>query len=108
MNEIARFRDTVAITASSSAATTTPRIAFGGFAGGCVIVAATGGGTQINWYGASAPDVTPVQIYADGAAVTTALTVGVHPIPDSCFALPFVAPVVSGATTCAMTVCVKG
>jgi hypothetical protein len=40
--------------------------------------------------------------------VTTALTVGIHPIPDACFALPFVAPVVAGATTCAMTVCVKG
>jgi hypothetical protein len=108
MNEITRFRDTVAITASSSANTITPRIAFGNFAGGCVVIAATGGATQINWHGSAAPEATPVQIYADGSAVTTALTVGIHPIPDACFALPFFAPVVAGATTCAMTVCVKG
>jgi len=108
MNDITRFRDTVAITASSSAATTTPRIGFSPFAGGCVIIAATGGGTQINWYGSAGASDTPVQIYADGAAVTTSLTVGVHPIPDACFALPFIAPVISGATSCGLTISLKG
>ena len=108
MNEITRFRDSISITANSSAASTAGRIAFGTFAGGCVVIAATNSCTQIGWYGSANAEDTPRQVYADGAAVTTSLTVGVHPIPDACFALPFVVPVVSGGTTCAMTVCVKG
>jgi hypothetical protein len=40
--------------------------------------------------------------------VTTAVTVGIHPVPDACFAVNHVVPVVSGATTCAMTVMAKG
>lgn len=108
MNEIVRFRDSVTITAASSAATSTPRIAFGNYAGGCVLIAATGGATQISWYGASASDAAPVQIYADGSAVTTAVTVGGHAIPDACFALPFVVPVISGGTSCSINVHLKG
>ena len=108
MNEITRFRDTVVITANSSAASTAGEIAFGNFAGGCVVIAATNGCTQINWHGAATQDDTPRQIYSGGSAVTTSLTVGVHPIPDACFALPFLAPVVSGGTTCSMTVSLKG
>lgn len=108
MNEITRFREAFTITANSSAGTTSGRIAFGNFAGGCVLIAATNGCTQIAWHGAAESSATPVQLYADGSAVTTALTVGGHPIPDACFALPFAVPVVSGGTTCAMTVCVKG
>lgn len=108
MNEITRFRDTVSITAGSSVASTTQRFAFAPYAGGCVIVAATGGGTQINWYGSHSQEATPLQIFADGSAVTTALTVGIVPVPDACFALPFVAPVVAGATTCSMTISLKG
>jgi hypothetical protein len=108
MNEITRFRDTVTITANSSAGTTSNRIAFGPFAGGCVVIAATNGCTQIGWYGAAGPSDTPVQVYSGGNAVTTAVTVGAHAIPDACFALPFVSPVVSGGTTCGMTVLLKG
>jgi hypothetical protein len=47
-------------------------------------------------------------VYADGSAVVTALTIGIHPVPDACFASNYVVPVVSGATTCAMTVMAKG
>ena len=108
MNEITRFPDVVSITAASAAGTTTPRIAFSRFAGGCVIVGASNGATQVAWYGASSSDATPVQVYADGAAVTTAVTVGVLAIPDACFALPFIAPVVTGTSACTMTVCLKG
>jgi hypothetical protein len=108
MNEITRFRDTVAITANSSAASTSGKIGFGAYAGGCIVVAATNGCTQVGWYASDASEGTPRQVYSDGAAVTTALTVGVHPIPDACFAAPFVVPVVTGGTTCAMTVLLKG
>jgi hypothetical protein len=52
--------------------------------------------------------VTPQQIYNDGAAVTSAVTVGIHPVPDACFAVNYVVPVVVGGTTCAMTVMAKG
>lgn len=109
MNEIARhFSPGMVVTANSSAATTSGMFPFGRFGGACVMIANTGGGTQINWHGTVDPSVQPRQIYADGAAVTTALTIGVFPVPDACFAANYVVPVVSGATTCAMTVMAKG
>jgi len=109
MNEIARhFTPGSVVTANSSAATTSGRIPFGRFGGGCVMIGNTNGATQINWYGTVDPTVTPLQIYSDGSAVTTAVVVGVHPIPDACFAVNYVVPVVSGATTCALTVMAKG
>ena len=109
MNEIARhFSPGTVITANSSAATTSGMFPFGRFGGACVMIASTGGGTQINWHGTVDPSVTPRQVYADGSAVVTALTVGIHPVPDACFAANYVVPVVSGATTCAMTVMAKG
>jgi hypothetical protein len=109
MNEIARhFSPGAVITANSSAATTSGMFPFGRFGGACVMIANTNGATQINWYGTVDPSVTPRQIYSEGSAVTTAVTVGIHPVPDACFAVNHVVPVVSGATTCAMTVMAKG
>lgn len=109
MNEIARhFSPGSVITANSSAATTSGMFPFGRFGGGCVMIANTGSGTQINWHGTVDPSVTPRQIYADGSAVTSALTVGIITIPDGCFAVNYVVPVTVGATTCAMTVMAKG
>jgi hypothetical protein len=108
MTEITRFQNTVTITAASSAATTTPRFAFTHMAGAGVLIGNTGGATQIDWYAAHGQNETPLVVYADGSAVTTALTVGAHPVPDACFAFPFVVPVITGGTSCAMTVCLKG
>jgi hypothetical protein len=108
MTKIQRFNDTFVVTANSSAATTAGVIPFGTFGGGCVIVASTNGCTQIQWHGAATPSATPVRVYADGAAVATAVTNGVHPIPEACYALPYVYPIVVGGTTCALTVAVKG
>lgn len=109
MNEIARhFSPGVVITANSSAASTSARIPYGRFSGGGVLIGNTNGCTAINWYGAAGQEATPVQIYADGSAVTTAVVVGAHPIPDACFGMHFVAPIVVGGTTCAMTVMCKG
>jgi hypothetical protein len=109
MNEIARhFSPGTVITANSSAATTSGMFPFGRFGGACVMIAATNGCTQISWHGTVDPSVAPRQIYADGSAVTTALTVGIHPVPDACFAVNHVVPVVVGGATCAMTVMAKG
>jgi hypothetical protein len=109
MNEIARhFSPGSVITANSSAATTSGQFPFGRFGGACVMIANTNGATQINWFGTVDPGVAPQRIYADGSALSTALTVGIHPVPDACFAVNHVVPVVVGATTCAMTVMAKG
>ena len=102
------FSPGTVITACSVAATSSPRFPYGRWAGGGVLIPATGGATQINWYAASGNEALPVQIYADGNAVTTAVTIGAHPIPDACFGFPWVVPIIAGAAGCTMTVCVKG
>jgi len=108
MNQISRHFSSVTLTAGSTAGTTTPRFAYGMFGGGVVIVANTNGATQLRWYGASSAEATPVQVYADGSAVTTSVTVGAHPIPDACYGLSHVVPIVVGATTMPLTVALKG
>lgn len=108
MNSIARHYSSIVITASSTANSASGNIPYAPFAGGVVMVANTNGCTQIDWYGTVAMQVTPQKVYADGSAVTSAVTVGCINIPDACFAVPFVVPVVTGGTTCAMTVMLKG
>ncbi len=110
MSEIARHFTTgsVLIASTASATSSTPRFPFGRYAGGGVIIGNTGGATQISWHAAAGAEDVPRPIYADGSAVTTSVTVGCLPIPDACFGFPFVAPIITGGTTCAMTVCVKG
>lgn len=108
MNDIARHFSTVALVASSSANSVSPRVAFGPFASGVLLVANTGGCTQINWHGSDSAEGTPIQIRSGANAVTSAVTVAAIPFPDEAFALPFVVPVIVGATSCSMTVCLKG
>jgi hypothetical protein len=108
MIAIERHQDSVTITAASSAATTTPRFPFGRFAGGGVLIAATGGATQISWHASSGAEDVPRPVYSDGAAVTTAVSVGCHPVPDACFAFPYVAPVLVGGTSAVLTIFLKG
>lgn len=108
MTQIERFFTGATITAASSAAATTPRFPFARYAGGGIFIGSTNGATQINWHAAVTPEAVPVQIYVDGAAVTTAVTTGAHPIPDACFGFAHVAPVIVGATSCSLTVSVKG
>lgn len=105
---ISRFQSVATITATSAATPTSPRISFQHSAGGAVFIANTNGATQINWYAAADAESQVYQVYADGSAVTTAVTVGAHPIPDACFAFRYVAPVIVGASTCDMTVSLKG
>lgn len=105
---ITRYHTVATITATSGAGTTSPRIGFQHSAGGGVFIPSTGGVTQINWYAADDANGQVYQVYADGAAVTTAVTVGAHPVPDACFAFRYVAPIVVGAASCDMTVSLKG
>lgn len=98
----------IAITANSSAASTAGHIAYGIFAGGGLFVGSTGGATLITWYTKERESATPRIVRESGADVTTAVVVGYHPIPDACFAAPFVVPVISGGTTMAATFVGKG
>jgi hypothetical protein len=107
MNNIARHFSTAVITAGSSANADSPRFAFGPFAGGAVLIAATGGCTQINWHGSLGPTDTPLKLYSGAEAVTSAVTDGIIVFPDQAFSLPYVVPVVVGGT-CAMTALLKG
>lgn len=106
--EIVRGVDTAVCYAASSAATTSPRWCNKNFAGAIVLVAHTGSCTQVAWYASGTAEGTPRQVYSDGSALTTAITVGGFPVPDAMFAAPFVVPVVAGGTSCAMTVHQKG
>lgn len=108
MIEITRFQETVTITAASSAATTSPRFSFQHMAGAGILIGNTGGATQITWHAAAGQETTPLTIYSDGAAVTTAVTVGAMPVPDACFPFPYVVPVIAGGTSCTITVMLKG
>ena len=96
------------IVATSAVTTSSPRIALGRFSGAAIMVAASNGGTQVGWYASNGTTDTPIQIYADGFAVTSALTTGGHPLPDACFAFSYVAPIMVGTTACTMVVHVKG
>jgi hypothetical protein len=96
------------ITANSSAATTAGSFPYDRWAAGLVYIAATNGATQIKWHASPAYGVTPLQVYDSGNAVVTNVTVGAHSVPDACFAAAYICPVITGATTMAMTVGVKG
>jgi hypothetical protein len=108
MNEIARHSSGTVIVAGSTNTATADKIPMRPFAGAAVVIGDTASATQINWHGAVGQNDVPVQIYSDGSAVTTAVTVGIHPIPDAAFAVNFVVPVLSNGTTCSMTVMQKG
>lgn len=108
MIEISRFNDVVSLTAGSSAATTSPRIAFTQHAAGVVLIGNTGGCTKIDWYGAAGPETLPLPLQSSGSAVTSPVVVGAIEIPAAAKALPFVVPVVAGGASCAMTACLKG
>lgn len=110
MNEIARHSNTFTITVSTEAGTAAAKIPMKLFAGAAVLIANTAGATQISWRGAAGQNDAPVQIYGDGSALTTAVTVGIHAVPDAAFAVPFVAPVLvsGGSTAMTLTVMAKG
>jgi hypothetical protein len=93
------FAPNFSVTANSAAGSTTGRFPYNHFAGGIVYIAASSGCTQINWHAALSQGDTGAQVYDGGNAVTTAVTVGFHPLPDALFASKFVVPIATGATT---------
>ena len=108
MQEISRFSAPAVEIICTNSPSTSHRIPFSHGAGGVLTVAATNGATQIQWH--AAPDTTtaPVPIFSNGAAVTTAVTVGAHPFPDSTYGCHTIVPVIAGAATMTSTVTVKG
>ena len=107
-SEISRFTSPAVEIVCTNSPTTTAKIAFSKYAGGVLTVAATGGATQIDWYAAARAGDTPLKVYSGGSAVTTAVTVGVHPFPDATYACALICPVVVGAASMSAVVTVKG
>lgn len=87
------------VTCSSAAGSTAGRFSTGPFAGGMVHIIATSGCTKIDWYTGLTQNDAGRPVFVDGSAVTTAATVGGHPIPDALYGAQFVIPVAVGATT---------
>lgn len=108
MQEISRFSAPSVQIVCTSSPSTSHRIPFAHGAGGVLTVAATNGATQIQWYAAPDTLTAPVPVFANGSAVTTAVTVGAHPFPDSAYGCHTIVPVVTGAATMASTVTIKG
>lgn len=108
MQEISRFSAPAVDIVCTNSPSTSHRIPFAHAAGGVITVGATGGVTQIQWYAAPNDASSAVPIFADGNAVTTAMTVGAHPFPDAAFGCHTVVPVVTGAASMNATITVKG
>lgn len=109
MQEISRFSAPAVEIICTNSPTTSHRIPFAHGSGGVLTVAATNGATLIQWY--AAPDTTtaPVPVFStSGATVSTAVTVGAHPFPDSTHGCHTIVPVITGAGTMIATVTVKG
>lgn len=108
MQEISRFSAPAVTIECTNSPSTSHRIPFAHAAGGVITVAAANGATQIQWYAAPSASAAAVPVFADGSAVTTAVTVGAHPFPDATFGCHTVVPVVSGAASMSATITVKG
>lgn len=107
-NKIERLSSVRAGLALTNSSSTTVRLPFGAAAGGMVNVTALSGATKIVWHVAFLPEGTPVALLSDGAAVETAIIASrAYPIPDACFAAPFLIPVLD-AGTATVSVAVKG
>lgn len=108
MQEISRFSAPAVEIVCTDSPSTSHRIPFSHGAGGVITISSTGGATQIQWYAAPNTTTAPVPIFADGSAVTTAVTVGAHPFPDATFGCHTVVPVISGAASMSASITVKG
>lgn len=95
------------LTASSS---TSPKIPFGGAAGGVFVVdAVTNAPTSVSWYAAFGPEGTPAQLNDGSSDVTTTITTGkAYPIPDAAYGCQFLVGVTNTASsTATIRLCVK-
>lgn len=106
IERLSSVTSTITVTASAS---TSPKIPFGAAAGGVFIVDAVGGGANaLSWHVAFGPEGTPVPVNDGTADVSTTIVSGkAYPIPDACFAAPFLVAV-ANAGTATIRLCVKG
>lgn len=106
IERLSSVTSTITVTASGS---TSPKIPFGAAAGGVFIVDTVGGGANsLSWQVAFGPEATPVPVNDGTADVSTTIVAGkAYPIPDACFAAPFLVAV-TNAGTATIRLCVKG
>jgi hypothetical protein len=107
-NKIERLSAVGSTITATNSTSTSPRIPFGANAGGMVFVTGVATATKILWHAALTNESTPIPVHADGAAVETAVANNrAYPIPDACFAAPFLVAV-TDAGTLTLTIAVKG
>lgn len=108
MQEISRFSAPAVEIVCTDSPASSHRIPFAHAAGGVITVSSPGSATQIQWYAAPSATASPVPIFVNGSTVTTAITAGAHPFPESTFGCHTVVPVITGAGTMQATVTLKG
>ena len=82
----------------TDAEATTPLIPFAPAAGALVFVTAVSGAATITWHAAYGDRSAAVPLSSDGA-VTTDIEAGkAYPLPDACFAAPFLKAVLDSGT----------
>lgn len=105
-NKIERLSSTTRGLTLTNATATTACIPYGAVAGGMVHVLAVNGATKIVWHVAYDPHG-PAFSVSDGyvAQVTNISSLTSYPVPDACYAAPYIFPVVdSGDATVAISV----
>jgi hypothetical protein len=107
-NKIERLSSSGSLIELTDSVATTPNVHYGAVAGGMVFVSAASGASTILWYAAPQASGEFVPVYSSGEASETAVSPGrAYPIPDACFAAPFLKMVLD-AGTASVFVSVKG
>lgn len=107
-NKIERLSSVTSPIALTASEATSVAIPYGAVAGGMVFVTALATGTKIKWHAATSASSAAVPIYADGSALETLVAASrSYPVPDACFAAPFLKAVLD-AGTATITLSLKG
>lgn len=107
-NKIERINSVTGSIALTASEATSVAIPYGAVGGGMVFVSALATGTKIVWHAASSASSAAVPVVYDDSAVETLISAGnAYPIPDPCFAAPFLKAVLDGGTA-TITLAVKG
>jgi hypothetical protein len=107
-NKIERLSSVTSSLSLAASESTTPLIPYGASAAGMVFVSAVSGATKIAWYSAATGSDVATPVYDSGNAVETFVSAGrSYPIPDACFAAPFLKLVLDSGTATA-TISLKG
>lgn len=101
-NKIERLSSTTASLAITADPATSARIPYGAVAGGTVFIESLSTGTKITWYVAAGRDSSAVPLYDYNNISETFVSANrAYPVPDGCFAVPFVIPVLDAGTATA-------